>query len=112
MLSTITTILVTIAVMVVVTNVLSSERLQVAHAQVLTQPISSSDNGINLHFKNILQECAAAINAGSPNITKLQGCDQKVSLIRAECDKNQIGHSICDDTRLQDYINNRGDNNP
>jgi hypothetical protein len=63
-------------------------------------------------FKNILNGCSIALNAHNPDINKLQSCDQKMSSIRVECDKNQIDHSICDNAKLQDYMNKRGNNNP
>ena len=63
-------------------------------------------------FKNILNECSTAVNAHTPDINKPQSCDQKMSSIRVECDKNQIDHSICDNARLQDYMNKRGNSNP
>ena len=80
--------------------------------QELIQPVSSFNTEINPLFKNILQECTVAVNSHSPDITKLQDCDQKVTSIRLECDKNQPDHSICNDKRLTDYINNRGNSNP
>jgi hypothetical protein len=63
-------------------------------------------------FKNILNGCSIALNAHNPDINKLQSCDQKMSSIRVQCDKNQIDHSICDNAKLQDYMNKRGNNNP
>ena len=63
-------------------------------------------------FKSVLNECSTAVNAHTPDINKLQSCDQKMSSIRVQCDKNQIDHSICDNARLQDYMNKRGNSNP
>ena len=63
-------------------------------------------------FKNVLNECSIVVNAHTPDINKLQSCDQKMSSIRVQCDKNQIDHSICDNARLQDYMNKRGNSNP
>ena len=69
-----------------------------AYAQELIQPVSSSITGKNPPFENTLQECTVPINSHSPDINKLQECDQKVSAMRIECDKNQIDHSIYNDT--------------
>ena len=63
-------------------------------------------------FKNILTECSTVINAHTPDVNKLQSCDQKMSSISVQCDKYQMDHTICDDPRLQDYMNKRGNSNP
>ncbi len=75
----------------IITNVSLSGmwNLKMTHAQELIQPVSSFNTEINPLFKNILQECTVAVNSHSPDITKLQDCDQKVTSIRLECDKNQ-----------------------
>jgi hypothetical protein len=63
-------------------------------------------------FKDILNGCSIEVNAHTPDINKLQSCDQKMSSMLVQCDKNQIDHSICNNPRLQDYINKRGNSNP
>jgi hypothetical protein len=77
---------------------------KVAHAQ--------QSAGQATQFKSILNDCSTVINAHTPDVNKLQSCDQKMSSISVQCDKNQMGHSICDDARLQDYMNKRGNSNP
>ncbi|HZA06588.1 MAG TPA: hypothetical protein VE619_02685 [Nitrososphaeraceae archaeon] len=63
-------------------------------------------------FKEILNGCSTEVNAHTPDINKLQSCDQKMSSMLVQCDKNQIDHSICNNPRLQDYANKRGNSNP
>ncbi|MBV9175591.1 MAG: hypothetical protein JO327_01485 [Nitrososphaeraceae archaeon] len=63
-------------------------------------------------FKAILNGCSTEVNAHTPDINKLQSCDQKMSSMLVQCDKNQIDHSICNNPRLQDYMNKRGNSNP
>src|SRR5438067_697947 len=97
------------------------------HAQHLPQPGLATSNEVKpqpkttatslpeehiRQFKSVLNECSIAVNAHTPDINKLQSCDQKMSSIRVQCDKNQIDHSICDNARLQDYMNKRGNSNP
>ena len=63
-------------------------------------------------LKDILNGCSTEVNAHTPDINKLQSCDQKMSSMLVQCDKNQIDHSICNNPRLQDYMNKRGNSNP
>jgi hypothetical protein len=63
-------------------------------------------------FKDILNGCSTEVNALAPDINKLQSCDQKMSSMLVQCDKNKIDHSICNNPRLQDYMNKRGNSNP
>jgi hypothetical protein len=63
-------------------------------------------------FKDILNGCSTEVNALAPDINKLQSCDQKMSSMLVQCDKNKIEHSICNNPRLQDYMNKRGNSNP
>jgi|SRR5689334_13566685 len=81
-------------------------------AEVKPQPKTISPAEQTTQFKNVLNECSAAVNAHTPDVNNLQSCDQKMSSIRAQCDKSQMDHSICDDAGLRDYINKRGNSNP
>ena len=113
-----------VVVVVAANALLGAATLNMAHAQQLSQPvllpsaevkprpqtISSAEQ--TTQFKNILNECSAAVNAHTSDVNKLQRCDQKMSSIRVQCDKSQMDHSICDDAGLRDYINKRGDSNP
>ncbi len=81
-------------------------------AEVKPQPKTISPGEQTTQFKNVLNECSAAVNAHKPDVNNLQSCDQKMSSIRAQCDKSQMDHSICDDAGLRDYINKRGNSNP
>ena len=100
---------------------------KVVHAQQLPQPGLATSTEVKpqpkttatslpeekiRQFKSVLNECSTAVNAHTPDINKLQSCDQKMSSIWVQCDKNQIDHSICDNARLQDYMNKRGNSNP
>lgn len=81
-------------------------------AEVKPQPKTISPAEQTTQFKNVLNECSADVNAHTPDVNNLQSCDQKMSSIRAQCDKSQMDHSICDDAGLRDYINKRGNSNP
>src|SRR6478736_2129732 len=111
------TLFIMIVVVVAANALLGSVTLKMAHAQQLSQPVLPPSAEVKpqpktispaeqtTQFKNILNECSAAVNAHTPDVNQLQSCDQKMSSIRVECDKSQMNHSICDDARLQDYIN-------
>lgn len=118
-------------IIVVVTTIaialIGSGGFKAVHAQQLPQPGLATGTEVKpqpkitstslpeeqtRQFKNTLNECSTAVNAHTPDINKLQSCDQKMSSIRVQCDKNQIDHSICDNARLQDYMNKRGNSNP
>lgn len=114
-----------IMVVVVVANaLLGAGTLKMAHPQQLSQPVLPPSAEVKpqpktispaeptMQFKSILNECSAAVNAHTPDVNKLQSCDQKMSSIRVQCDKSQMDHSICGDARLQDYMNKRGNSNP
>jgi hypothetical protein len=121
------TLFIIIVVDTIAIALIGSGGFKAIHAQQLLQPgLATSTEvkpqpkitGTSLpeertgQFKNTLNECSTAVNAHTPDINKLQSCDQKMSSLRVQCDKNQIDHSICDDARLQDYMNKRGNSNP
>lgn len=119
-----------IIIVVVTTTALAligSGGVKAVHAQQLPQPGLATGTEVKpqpkitstslpeeqtRQFKNTLNECSTVVNAHTPDINKLQSCDQKMSFIQVQCDKNQIDHSICDNARLQDYMNKRGNSNP
>src|ERR1044072_2886254 len=117
-------------IIIVVTTALAligSGGFKAVHAQQLPQPGLATGSEVKpqpkitstslpgeqtRQFKNTLNECSTSVNAHTPDINKLQSCDQKMSFIWVQCDKNQIDHSISDNARLQDYMNKRGNSNP
>src|SRR5690242_4562727 len=86
-----------IMIVVVANALLGSVTLRMAHAQQLSQPVLPPSAGVKpqpktispaeqtTQFKNILNECSAAVNAHTPDVNQLQSRDQKMSSIRAEC---------------------------
>jgi hypothetical protein len=107
---------------------IGSGGFKAVHAQQLPQPSLATSSKVKpqpkitatsllpeeqtRQFKDILNGCSTEVNAHTPDINKLQSCDQKMSSILVQCDKNQIDHSICNNPRLQDYMNKRGNSNP
>lgn len=121
----------TLFIIIIVTTtalaLIGSGGVKAVHAQQLPQPGLATGTEVKpqpkitstslpeeqtRQFKNTLNECSTVVNAHTPDINKLQSCDQKMSFIQVQCDKNQIDHSICDNARLQDYMNKRGNSNP
>jgi hypothetical protein len=111
---------ITVIVAVIGTTVGVGISNKVAQAQQTPQPILPPGTEVKpqpkvtlpaeqtTQFKKVLDECAAAANANTPEVNKLQSCDQKMLFIQGQCDKHQMDQSICDDKRLQDYINKQG----
>jgi hypothetical protein len=77
-------------------------------AEVKPQPKVALPSEQTTQYKKVLDECTAAANANIPDVNRLQSCDQKMLFIQGQCDKHQMDQSICDESKLQDYINKQG----
>jgi Icc-related predicted phosphoesterase len=77
-------------------------------AEVKPQPKVALPSEQTTQYKKVLDECTAAANANIPDVNRLQSCDQKMLFIQGQCDKHQMDQSICDEKKLQDYINKQG----
>jgi hypothetical protein len=77
-------------------------------AEIKPQPKVALPSEQTTQYKKALDECTAAANANIPDVNRLQSCDQKMLFIQGQCDKHQMDQSICDESKLQDYINKQG----